>query len=166
MADGKDGPKRNPWRAHLAGDRVGAYQKHHVIPGQLFRLPVFQRLMSEVALSGFVAGDFERNGLFLPADEETALLARRPMHRGPHLRYNEMVIERVGRIERDFAATPDRERAANDALFRLTLLQRTLRRTLDSPAPWTPLNRRDPMSRAVDFTDLDAMADLLWQATG
>ena len=43
--------------------------------------------------------DFRANGLLLPATDDATLRTGMPLHRGPHRRYNELVIERVGRIE-------------------------------------------------------------------
>lgn len=43
--------------------------------------------------------DFRANGLLLPTTEAATLRTGMPLHRGPHRRYNELVIERVGRIE-------------------------------------------------------------------
>ena len=47
--------------------------------------------------------DFRRNGLLLPAREETAQRLALPLHRGPHRTYNQMVIQRVGEIERGWS---------------------------------------------------------------
>ena len=79
------------------------------------------------------------------------------------LGYNLMVIERVGTIEREWRRA--RSRVADlGALSALDALQKALRRELLDPACWQarPLNRRDP---ALDFSHLDAMAEMLWGAT-
>jgi hypothetical protein len=53
--------------------------------------------------------------------------------------------------------------AADEALFRLALLQRTLRRRLlDPPGKPLRLNRHDPLGTGFDFAELDAMAASLW----
>lgn len=50
--------------------------------------------------------------------------------------------------------------------MRLALLQQALRRRLlDSRFARLILNRRDPLGRNIDFTDLDAMAERLWGET-
>jgi hypothetical protein len=111
--------------------------------------------------------DFRTNGLMLPAKEDGAIESGRPLHRGPHRFYNEMVISRVGRIEEAWSSHRllDAEVAAEQALMRLGLLQRALRRRLlDIRCKPFTLNRRDPL-RMVDFTDLDAMAEALWGET-
>lgn len=112
--------------------------------------------------------DFRRNGLLLPAREDAAQLLGLPLHRGPHRDYNGMVMERVGAIERRWAKERARnaERALDEALFRLGLLQDALRRRLLSPmGRGMVLNRRDPALSAPVFDDLDAMAELLWEET-
>lgn len=111
--------------------------------------------------------DFRRNGLLLPANDGAVIKIGLPLHRGPHRDYNALVIERVGQIEASWSAnrlrTPDA--ALRDALERLELLQRALRRRLLDQRRRLVLNRRDPLGSGVDFSELDAMADLLWPAT-
>ena len=110
---------------------------------------------------------FSLHGLLLPAREDAALRLALPLHRGPHRRYNEMVIQRMGRIERRWSlqkqSRPDE--AAAVALMRLALLQRALRRRLLDVRKPLRLNRKDRQAARVDFTDLDAMAGLLWEAS-
>ncbi|ODU77209.1 MAG: hypothetical protein ABT10_25190 [Novosphingobium sp. SCN 63-17] len=107
--------------------------------------------------------DFRRNGLLLPATERAAQRIGLPLHRGPHRRYNEVVVDRAGQIEFHWRKVRARhgDRADIEALMRFDLLQRALRRRLLEPARWrgVPLNRRDP---ALDFSHLDRMADFLW----
>ena len=79
-----------------------------------------------------------------------------------------MVAERVGQIERDWAGLRQRvpEFALDQALMRLDLLQRALRRRLLRPTGTRlKLNRGDPLGSGADFTALDAMADALWGET-
>lgn len=79
-----------------------------------------------------------------------------------------MVIERVGQVERAWAATSPRapEQARRDALMRLDLLQRALRRRLLAAKGGTPmLNRHDPLGAGRDFSELDMMAEAIWGAT-
>jgi hypothetical protein len=89
-----------------------------------------------------------------------------PLHRGPHRRYNEVVIARVGRIEVSWAAARQRDEAAalTEALLRLHLLQSALRRQLLAERRRVLLNRNDPLGTGFDFTELDAMAESLWAA--
>lgn len=112
--------------------------------------------------------DFRANGMLLPASDSAALRMGLPLHRGPHRTYNSMVIERVGRIEEGWSSRRARgpERACEEAVMRLGLLQRALRRRLLDPVRRRlALNRSDPLGHRVDFSELDAMADMLWSAT-
>lgn len=111
--------------------------------------------------------DFRTNGLLLPANDDAAIRHCLPLHRGPHHRYNALVIERVGQIERGWSLTQARAPVAalEEAQERLELLQRALRRRLLDQKKRLRLNSRDPLGAGFDFTELDAMADLLWPAT-
>jgi len=112
--------------------------------------------------------DFRRNGVLLPACELAASRCGLPLHRGPHRGYNAMVGERIGQIEAGWAARRQRSPlcAQAEAGMRLRLLQSALRRRLLQPG-LRPilLNRNDPLANGVDFSELDAMADLLWPGT-
>lgn len=113
--------------------------------------------------------DFRVNGLLLPCDECAALRLGLPLHRGPHRRYSALVVERVGQIEAAWSRMrlDNAENAALQAHMRLALLQRALRRYLLQGKPrGIVLNRCDPLRAGVDFSDLDAMAEALWGATG
>lgn len=110
--------------------------------------------------------DFRCNGLLLPATESASVRSGMPLHRGPHARYNEMVIARVGRIEAGWVVTRrrDEEAALVEALLRLHLLQSALRRQLLAQRRRLVLNAKDPLGSGFDFTELDAMAESLWAA--
>lgn len=111
--------------------------------------------------------DFRANGLLLPACEELSRRTGMPLHRGPHYRYNEVVIARVGRIEERWstARRNDPDTALSEALMRLDLLQRALRRQLLAERRRIVLNARDPVGTGFDFAELDAMAESLWSAS-
>ncbi len=55
--------------------------------------------------------------------------------------------------------------AFEEALMRLHLLQSALRRRLLNQRRRMILNRKDPLGAGFDFTELDAMAEALWEAT-
>lgn len=141
-------------------------QRHHLLPRQLLSRrcfgPLFERLGRERV--GF--DDFRVNGLLLPASEEATMRTGMPLHRGPHRRYNEVVIARVGRIESDWSRVRvrDPDAALSEALMRLQLLQSALRRQLLADRRRIVLNRRDPLGTGFDFSELDAMAEALWSA--
>ncbi len=111
--------------------------------------------------------DFRANGLLLPTTDAATRRTGMPMHRGPHRQYNQLVIERVGRIETRWAEArkSDPDGALIEALMRLRLLQSALRRRLLSERRRMILNRKDPLGTGFDFTELDAMAQTLWDAT-
>lgn len=102
-----------------------------------------------------------------PANDSAAVRIGLPLHRGPHRDYNAVVIERVGQIEAGWSVTRFRapEVALMEAYQRLELLQRALRRRLLAQHRRMRLNTRDPLGSGIDFSELDAMADLLWPAT-
>ncbi len=138
-----------------------------MLPRQLLEARGIHDLIDAIGADSLGFHDFRRNGLLLPATDEEAVRLGLPLHRGPHQSYNELVIERMGQIE---AGWRRRRRAARgdhalvEALLRIDLLQRALRRRLLDPAHWhsKPLNARDP---ALDFSHLDRMAEALWAAT-
>ena len=112
--------------------------------------------------------DFRRNGLLLPSSEDAVHRIGLPLHRGPHRHYNEMVEHRVGQIEVEWRRTrsADGVAASAGALMRLELLQAALRqRLLSAQARPIRLNRKDPLGAGLDFSELDAMAEMLWQAS-
>ncbi|MHA7818198.1 MAG: AHH domain-containing protein [Erythrobacter sp.] len=145
----------------------GGLQRHHLLPRQLLSRKCFGSMFDEIGRESIGFDDFRANGLLLPATEKATLRTGMPLHRGPHRRYNEIVIERVGRIEERWAANHkrDTETAMLEALERLTLLQAALRVRLLSERRRMILNRKDPLGQGFDFSELDAMAEELWDAT-
>jgi hypothetical protein len=143
-----------------------ALQRHHLLPRQLLSQRCFGTLFGALGRERVGFDDFRANGLLLPASEEATVRTGMPLHRGPHRHYNEMVIARVGRIEASWATERGHhpETALTEALMRLQLLQGALRRRLLAERRRVLLNRRDPLGAGFDFTELDAMAELLWAA--
>lgn len=144
-----------------------ALQRHHLLPKQLLDKRCFAPLFETLGSERIGFHDFRRNGLLLPAREDAAQRLALPLHRGPHRAYNQMVIDRVGRIERHWSSQrlAQPRAAAGAALERIALLQQALRkRLLDLRRPLR-LNRKDPVGAGIDFSELDAMAELLWGAT-
>lgn len=165
------GRTRIPFRSINRPGTAGydpALQRHHLLPRQLLGRSCFARFFGDVDAGRLGFDDFRQNGVLLPALDEAARRLALPLHRGPHRIYNEMVTERVGQIESQWASATRKFpiEAGEDALFRLALLQRALRRRLLRP-PRAPLvlNRNDPLGTGFDFTELDAMVDQLWGAT-
>lgn len=141
-------------------------QRHHLLPRQLLSQRCFGSMFAELGRARVGFDDFRRNGLLLPATEKASIRTGMPLHRGPHRRYNEVVIARVGRIEAHWAVLRrhDEEAALTGALLRLHLLQAALRRQLLAERRRMLLNRNDPLGTGFDFSELDAMAEALWSA--
>ena len=148
-------------------DFLPGMQRHHLLPRQLLSACCVGRLFDRLGRDPVGFDDFRRNGLLLPCTERAALRAGLPLHRGPHREYTGLVFERVGRIEGDWAARrrSEPDRARDEALMRLALLQRALRQRLLADARRLRLNRGDPLGAGRDFAELDAMAELLWRGT-
>jgi len=89
-------------------------QRHHLLPRQLLTTRSFSRMLETIGTYRVGFDDFRANGMLLPTCEDSALRLRLPLHRGPHRHYNEMVIERVGQIERDWTTDIARFRASAD----------------------------------------------------
>ncbi|MBV1687432.1 AHH domain-containing protein [Novosphingobium sp. G106] len=144
-------------------------QRHHLLPRQLLSRRCFEPMFAALGQGRIGFDDFRANGMLLPASDAAALRMAMPLHRGPHHRYSGMVIERVGLIETGWAELRLRkglDAASEQALMQLWLVQRALRRRLlQGGGKRFALNRRDPVGQALDFSELDAMADLLWAET-
>ncbi len=158
------------FRAVNRRDQAGydpGLQRHHLLPRQLLRQEGTAILFRTLGRDRLRFDDFRQNGLLLPATDRSALRIGLPLHRGPHRSYNELVSERVGQIEASWARSRAQapEAALTDALARLELLQRALRRRLLDQRRRLLLSRKDPLGSGVDFTELDALVDDLWPAT-
>lgn len=166
-------PDRRPFLPFRAVNRRGSVdfdvglQRHHLLPLQAMTHPGLSAMFDAIGRRTLGVDDFRSNGLLLPCRESTAVKLSMPLHRGPHHRYNQVVIERLGQVECRWSAVRVRqpEFALEEALMRLGLLQKALRRRLlDARRRWQ-LSRFDPQIRQVDFSELDALADALWPAT-
>ena len=171
MSPGKVSRPKLPFRAvntHGRADFRPDMQRHHLLPRQLLGTDGLGAMLASLGLERIGFDDFRRNGLLLPSTTDAALRAGLPLHRGPHRDYNGMVLERVGQIEADWSRTSPRHAtvATLDAIARLDLLQRALRRRLlNAGQGRLILNRKDPFSTGQDFSHLDAMVDQLWAVT-
>ena len=153
-------------RADRPGYLAGM-QRHHLLSSQILTRGCFAALFHALGRERVDFDDFRRNGLLLPANDQAAVRVGLPLHRGPHRDYNQMVIERVGAIEGAWSAYRIKapEIALHEAYQGLELLQKALRRELLDQQRRIRLNSKDPLGAGLDFSDLDAMADLLWPAT-
>ncbi len=142
------------------------YQRHHLIPLQAGTISDLRGPLNEMASGGFDFDDFERNGVLLPSDEKLALQTGRPLHRGPHPHYNELVIERLFLIKQLGARIENTSKRRVFFHLRMRLLQAALRRALvGSALPVFRLNKKDPGLSSAAFADLDSCVDLLFVAT-
>lgn len=157
------------------------YQRHHLIPLQAASIAEIREPLDEIAGAGrirsggkdqcsggygFDFDNFETNGVLLPSDEAMALKTGHPLHRGPHPRYNELVIERLHLIIRLSHGIENRIQRRVFFRLRMKLLQSTLRRALvGSPLPVFRLNKRDPGLSSSAFVGLDSCVDALYMAT-
>jgi len=143
-------------------------QRHHLLPRQLLTMACFSPLIETIGQEQIGFDDFRANGLLLPSRSHAARQTGLPLHRGPHRNYNSLVAERMGQIEAGWVADKARRpaHAIENALLRLRLLQRALRRRLIVPGrARLRLSRFDPLGVGRDFSELDAMADALWAVT-
>ena len=142
-------------------------QRHHLLPLQLLSERCFATLFRWVGRANIGFDDFRANGMLLPAEERASIRLGLPLHRGPHKAYNDMVIERVGRIEESWAkqSLSEPEAALEEAMLRMRLLQQALRKRLLDDHRRIVLNKNDPLGTGFDFQELDAMAEELWSAT-
>jgi len=142
------------------------YQRHHLIPLQIGSTSELDETLKLLTTNGFDLDDFGRNGILLPCKEAEAFRTGRPLHRGPHPRYNEVVIERLLQITKLSERYDDDDVRLNFLSNRMFLLQRGLRRGMDrGKLVKLRLNSRDPMCSSANFSQLDAHVDELYQST-
>lgn len=142
------------------------YQRHHLIPLQAASISIIRERLDKIGPRGFDFDDFEKNGVLLPSDEQIAFETGRPLHRGPHPRYNMLVIERLSLIIQ--LSNQIENEVQRQVFFRLriTLLQSVLRRALvGSALPVFRLNKNDPSLPSSAFAELDSSVDALYVAT-
>lgn len=140
--------------------------RHHLLPRQLASRGALKALCGALG-PALGLDDFRVNGMLLPSCEAAVWRTGLPLHRGPHPAYSAMVFERVGAIEASWARLHlrDRDAAGRQALAALGALRQRLRlELLDRRRPLR-LNRSDPLGSDLDYSGLDAMAELLWGAT-
>lgn len=142
------------------------YQRHHLIPLQAASISDIRISLDDMGCDGFDFDDFEKKGVLLPSDEAMALKTGEPLHRGPHPRYNELVIERlvlIAQLCNRIESTVERK-----VFFRLRirLLQSALRKALvGSTLPVLRLSKKDPGLSPSSFAELDSCVDALYIAT-
>jgi A nuclease family of the HNH/ENDO VII superfamily with conserved AHH len=106
------------------------FQKHHLIPVEVFASRSFEPLFSKIGALGFDPQDFNTNGLWLPCTETMAMESGLPLHRGSHRRYNILVSECVAALTRPGAYKSCVPRTTIEIAKKISFLQGSLRRTL------------------------------------
>lgn len=140
-----------------------ACQRHHLLPMALLRRKQFRQFFAELGLCGFEFDDFATNGLLLPTTEAEAMRLGRPLHRGPHPRYNALILTRAERIRADHARSAREARDRLISLQRLRLLQDAIRRSLMGACVFpVSLHQRDPMRSGLNFGTIDEMIEQAW----
>jgi hypothetical protein len=98
-------------------------QRHHLLPVALFRRKQFRQFFMDLMAVGFEFDDFPTNGVLLPTTEAETLRCGLPLHRGPHPRYNALILMRAENIRAAYARSRRRLWDRLDCLYRLRLLQ-------------------------------------------
>lgn len=138
-------------------------QRHHLLPMALMQRKQFRYFFRDLTASGFVFDDFTTNGILLPTTEAEALRARLPLHRGPHPRYNALILMRVETIRACYARSRRRLQDRMDGVQRLRLLQNVIRRSLMGASAFpVKLHLRDPMHDGLGFETMDQMIEKAW----
>ena len=143
--------------AFSAPTRSG-WHRYHLIPRDAMRYPDLARFLIGLPLP---LGDFDTNGMFLPALEKIARKERLPLHRGPHRHYNEIVLMALAAI---CTQTPIDGSAYAWKLPLVRRLQEQLRRLLRSSASDIEivLSGRDPFGPSANLVALDHRTDELF----
>jgi len=143
-----------------------SFQRHHLIPLQAASMLCVSNSLKTMKLTGFDYDDFDTNGVLLPCNEVMALKTGHPLHRGPHPRYNELVLRRYDLIIKLSSKISDTLNRQSFFDMRISLLQSALRHgLLHAGFEKMRLNKRDPVRSAQSFDDVDARIDLLRAST-
>ncbi|MEP2987669.1 MAG: AHH domain-containing protein [Parasphingorhabdus sp.] len=138
------------------------YQRHHLIPRQAGSEAGLQNVFHDSQDSGFNLEDFEINGILLPSCENEALRTGWPLHRGPHPRYNEIVIERLVHISKLGDRIDKSVERQSFIQFRLFLLLSSLHSGLNKQRfKKISLNHRDPLRSNQKFDLIDSRIEQL-----
>jgi hypothetical protein len=117
--------------------------------------------MEQLGGRGLGLGDFETNGMFLPSEEHIARHVHLPLHRGPHLTYNTVVVDALDGLHQDIL----RQRVSHPAQHAAVRgLQRRLKMLLQLSAldSDVALAGRDPFGPIPVAAALDRRTDALF----
>lgn len=142
------------------------YQRHHLIPLHARHIFVESWDIKSDSASQHYIDDFNKNGLMLPNNELESARTGLPMHRGPHPRYNALVIERMMTITRKARLFKKPREQYLFLDYRTKLLQKALRKALiGRKLGRLVLNKRDPFQSSANSDPVDAVIDRIWCAT-
>ena len=148
-------------RVHSKGHKPN-FQRHHLIPLQAVSSPHLQELFALSPSLLVDLNDFATNGRLLPSRPYEALTSGLPLHRGPHYRYNELVICRLVQIMESAKRLRTSTLRNQHLIGGVRLLQSALYRGLGvSGFHKIRLNKWNPMHPVADFSDIDARVDAL-----
>ena len=139
--------------------RVG-WQRHHLIPRQVWRYPDLRVFLSGLHVFGIDLENFAGNGMFLPAEPAVAEHYRLPLHVGGHRVYNDVMVSLVA-YACDLNARGTGPFSTSVAAVRA--LQRLTREVLQQCAVTQPVDMsgRDPFGTPATLEHLLAEAKLL-----
>ena len=139
------------------------WHRHHLLPNHLRRYPDLRKFMERLGRTGAGLGDFETNGMFLPSEERIAQNAHLPLHRGPHLAYNDVVVGALDSLRQEIIRHEVGER---DQHASVRNLQRRLKTLLQLSAldMDVALAGRDPFGPIPVAAALDRQTDALFAA--
>jgi hypothetical protein len=119
----------------------------------------FYPFVGDLRRGGIDLDDFETNGLLLPCREATAIRTRRPLHRGPHPRYNDIITAYLELIRHDWSRSTLPTIIARVRNLQVDIANWLVGNTVDAP---TRLGKRDPFASDAVTAELDAHVESLF----
>lgn len=137
------------------------WHRHHLLPRDIENYPDLASFIASSTGNLASLGNFDVNGMFLPAVEQLAARERLPLHRGPHRHYNEYVIAMLEGIRKSASS---RKLPPSQGQRAIRWLQATLRLALKASArnADVALSSRDPFGPAAILLALDNETDALF----
>lgn len=148
-------------RSSFSTPTRSGWHRHHLLPRHIENYPDLASFICRFSGEVTCLGNFDANGMFLPALEHLAIRERLPLHRGPHRHYNDVVIAVLDRIRKS-AGSCDLPVSEGQRVIRR--LQGTLRLALKISAQNADvaLSSREPFGPAVALLALDRETDALF----
>jgi hypothetical protein len=115
--------------------QCAGHQKHHLIPLAVYKCRAFEPIFLQIKTLGFDPRDFATNGILLPCTDEMALSTGKPLHRGPHPQYSQLVRESIFVLTDPQTFPSNSAPRAIDLAKRICRLQSSLYRALSVTHP-------------------------------